>query len=282
MVIQQSSIKIFMYCLIVFLFCLSCSSNGNEDPAPATAPKPPEPVLQDSIPAQPIESSSLTAEYPTAPTLNWAKEYDDFMNLAGSIENTSANLPVKAEELLNAMPPTDANTPDRLMMVAVVGAVAYYWEDNPEKAKAMAVRAFQYRGDRTIEFPENWQISAWLKSRSYENVKKLVQAKDFVVSSANAGHASFKEGNQAFIAQSKFMEGLEMYKKALSQGIEDTELRHAAYARLAACLFKAQRHDEAEETFLHGWLLDHSIALDFGDQETRDFLEGLAAKHPED
>lgn len=211
----------------------------------------------------------------------WAIKYEQIEQQASQLHLTPLDLAQRSEELLQNQTPTEPIHENRCMTLAVISAAGYYWADEIEKANTMAQKVFQYRNDHIVVFPNTWKLKEWHQKYGLDSATKLAQAKDFILAANNAGADLMAEANRALLARAKFLDAMEMYRRSLEHGVQDSELRHAGYLRFAGCLFKASRMEEAEETFLHAWLLSHDLEMDFGDIETRTFINGLSKKYSE-
>ncbi len=221
-----------------------------------------------------------TTTPPEKTTNSWDQEYEKLYQSIMFVHLKSSEIKENSSKLLNEQTPNDPVLKHKFMMTAVIGAVAAFWDGETNEARKLGQKAFEYRGDGIIDFPKEWNILKWWTDKSPKDAYKLAKAKDFVLSCSNGGLLKFQDANRVFIARGQFWDAIENYRDSLKLGLEDNDLRYAAHLRLAACLFKANKLQEAEEIFLQTWLVNHSLEIDFGDQPTRDYLDSLAKKYP--
>lgn len=165
--------------------------------------------------------------------------------------------------------------------VAVIGAAAYYWDGNREKALSLAALAYEYAPDHAISFMPEWELHLWVGKEDSKIVKRMAQMKDFVISSANAGFPDFEVANDAFINKLQFAEATRRYELALHKGIQDKEIRKSCYVRWACSLYQLDSRARAEQILLEGWVVDPQVEFHFGEQAMRDYLEGVLAGYGE-
>lgn len=247
-------------------------------------PPPPGTTNYDNVASNvstPVFGSNETNIEDTSNHTPWTTQYEQVLQQAVLLSKEPQQLAQKAEQLLQNQSSDNPGDKNRCMMLAVISAAGYYWIDDVEKAHQMAEKAFQYRDNQTIAFPNSWKLKDWYKAQGTETASKLAQTKDFILSSSNGGANLMADANRALLARAKFLDAMNLYQQSLERGVQDADLRRAGYLRFAGCLFKANRLSESEEVFLHAWLLNHDLEMDFGDVETREFIDNLGKKYPE-
>jgi tetratricopeptide (TPR) repeat protein len=201
------------------------------------------------------------------------------MEDAGSIDVNYRDLKGNAQQFLEGMQPgTDAEK-EQCMMATVIAAAAYYLENDLKSAEKFALKGYEYTSGRSVLFPSSWDVEKWISQKTFQTTKKLTKMKDFIISSNNGGFSSFQKGNKAFLNLAQYQEAMNLYNEAISKGLKEVEWRKASYIRLASCLFKLEKHKEAEKVFLEAWVLHPNIDLTFGDGDTKKFLKSLQEKY---
>lgn len=286
----QLNIIIFILCTI--LVCACSSSEKKEEQYQEFA--------QDQVPeAQYNEYTQVPEmqykEYTQAPqaqynnsvatatsansNVSFAYEYKWLQEQAQEIDVNYEAIAPRASTLLNAGTPKSELEKTQFSEVALIAAVAYYIGNDSAKGSDYASRAYTYRNDGSIVMLPQWSNRRWMELKGYAASKKLMKAKDAVLSLRNAGSEFYAKGNEVYLGTGQFADGLDAYQKALSQGLNSDKQRQLCYIRLAGCLFKANRLEEAEEYFLCAWLLNDNIKINFGDPATREFLNTLRGRY---
>lgn len=281
----QLNIIIFILCTILVCACSSSEKKEEQYQEYSQAPQ-----------AQYQEYSQVPQmqyqEYPQAPqaqynntvatatsNVSFAYEYKWLQEQAQDIDVNYEAIAPRAGTLLNSGTPNSELEKTQFSEIALIAAVAYYIGNDTAKGSDYASRAYTYRNDASIVMLPQWSNIRWMKAKGYAASKKLMKAKDAVLSLRNAGSEFYAKGNEVYLGTGQFADGLDAYQKALSQGLNSDKQRQLCYIRLAGCLFKANRLEEAEEYFLCAWLLNDNIKINFGDPATREFLNTLRGRY---
>lgn len=219
---------------------------------------------------------SAEEKSPAVATVEQQSAYIKIVADAQQLDNNYQSLQASTTQFLEQQPPQSEPERSQWMTVAVIAAAAHWWEGKREPAAQHAVRAYTLAPVRSL--PE-WEALRLLKTKPYPIARKWSQAKDFIIANANGGVGDFQKGNETFIGEASANEAIPHYQAAISKGLENNKARRECYLRLAGSLFKSGNEADAEKIFAETWLLDPVLDLTFGDESTRDFLNGLAAKY---
>ncbi len=261
---KQYPIRIFFIFLLPFLL-VGCKSSKKTQEQPLAQES--QMVSVQEQPLTDIQDSSFDLEY------------DTIYQKAIEIEKNYETIKPRAEKFIDSYYPKNQIQKHRMMTVALIAAGCNYWIDNMSNAKFYGTKAYEFKEDKSIEFPKEWEPLAWRQGRDTNTLKKLVSMKDFLRSCANAGFEAFCKANEAFFGKGQVLDALQDYQKTMQWGLEKESLRKECYLRLSACLYKAGRKDEAEKLFLELLILDPDPNLNVGDQATRDYLNELKQKY---
>jgi len=246
--------------MVCFVF-MGCSSSEKQDPEITTS-----------------EVMTVTPAADLHEDFAFTTEYDWLYAQAADIDIYYVEIGARAAKLLETAIPKNALENQQFSNVALIAAMAFYFADNPVSGSDYATRAYQYRDDQILTMHPQWNNKRWIEMKGVASTKKMMLAKDTIIGLRNSGADFFQKGNVAYLAKGDFANGLDAYQNALSRGLASNTDRLQCYIRLAGCLYKAGREEEAEEIFLNAWLHDPDMKLQ-GDRDTQNFLNSLKLKY---
>jgi tetratricopeptide (TPR) repeat protein len=280
----QLNIIIFILCTILVCACSSSEKKDNQFQEASQAQyteysQVPQAQYAEYSQVPQAQYNNMASMADTTKSNSFQYEYKWLQEQADNIDVNYAMIAPRASAALKMATPYSQLEKTQFSEVALIAAVAYYIGNDPANGSDYASRAYTYRNDGSIVMLPQWKNKRWMELKGYAASKKLMKAKDAVLSLRNSGTEYYAKGNEAYLGIGQFADGLDAYQKALSQGLNSEKQRHLCYIRLAGCLFKANRLEEAEEYFLCAWLLNDNIKINFGDPATREFLNTLRGRY---
>lgn len=209
-----------------------------------------------------------------------ASTYQEIVAAGQDVPRNFEDIKDKVEQFLEEEPETEDEQRER-MIVAVIGAAAYYWANDTTRALELAREAYTCAPNHVIEFLPDWQAHQWLEVNDPKTARRLVQTKDFIISCANYGLPEFNEADDALVDEYNFSKAADLYHRAIYKGLEDKGVRNSCYLRWASSLYKLGDKQRAEEIFIERWMLDPKIEMHFAEPATLDYLKGLDQKYRE-
>lgn len=261
MATNQYAVKILFLLLLPFLLT-GCKSSKKTQEQPLT-----QEISAKEQPLESIEDSSFELEY------------ENIYQKAVEIEKNYETLKPRAEKFVDSYFPKTQIQKHKLMTVALIAGGSNYLLSNMSNAKFYGTKAYEYKEDKSIAFPVEWESIRWRQGRDTNILKKLIYMKDFLRSCSNAGFDAFCKANEAFFGKGQVLDAMHEYQNAMQWGLEKESLRQECYLRLAACFYKAGRKEECEKLFLELLIIEPNPNLTIGDQETREYLNELKEKY---